>query len=289
MQSDKMLKKSIQFIFLLLINIPLAQSQDLYKAYYANNYKESSGNEDLLTSKKDFCLIHNDSYCLLSINNDVTFFSIKSYNKKLVKNQVQISFTNNETDKFPEGWFDITLNKNQLISSNVSINLPKIKGGYFYYIENATEIKPDSTFKIKKILEKWKDFQKGVNNENDILSNDELKEINDKDSIIAQIIDSVYSIGDNYNQQQIKWLGDLISSVVKVKEGETFYKDFKILIDANGYITRIFPVDRNDLLAKKYQNKINAAVIGTKLIPFKGTNGKFYRSYKTLYITLLSE
>jgi hypothetical protein len=286
----KLRKQALMFFFLTLIILNNVKSQGYYKGFYTGSYKEAKGDDDLSNTKKEFCIIYNENSCLLKINGVVTLFKINSYARKLTNNNIQESFTNLETDNYPEGWFDININNRQAKSNEITINIPKIKGGYFYYIEDALDISLDSINKNKSLIAKWKNFQHNVYNaEPDTLTKEEIEKINEKDSLIALVIDSIYSMGDNYNQQQIKWLDELIASVVKVKNGESFYKDFKILIDANGYITQIYPVDRNDMLAKKYQNKISNAVVGIKLIPFKGTNGKYYPSYKTLYITLLPE
>lgn len=285
-----MRKKILIFFIQVIIFLPCVKSQDKFKGFYSGVYKEAQGDDDLSTVKKDFCIIYNENSCLLNLNGTTSVFRIKSYNKKISNNIVQESFSNNSAENYPADWFDITINKKQLLSNEITINLPLVKGGYFYYVENAVDISLDSNKKFKNLITKWRNYQNSFDSqEPDTLSINELEEINYKDSMIALVIDSIYSIGDNYNQQQIKWVIDLIESVVKVKNGEDFYKDFKILIDANGYITQVFPVDRNDLLAKKYQKKISNAVLGIKLIPFKGTNGKYYPSYKTMYIKLLPE
>lgn len=280
---------------LLIFLSPFCKAQDNTKGIFANSYREAINGSDLKAVKKYFSLIYNESSCQLTINGVTSIFKISSYSQKISKGLVEEKFTNEESSTLPAGWFDITIKNKLLRESIVTIVLPNAKEGHFYQIPNAKSF-PVVTNKTNKAdINSWQAYisqsssQDGF--EKDLTANGKDYETQKKirDSLIAIRIDSVLSKGDNINVQQIRWIADTVASRIKLEKGETFYKEFKLIIDDEGIITRVIPVGFNEKIVTKYLPRISEIIKSYKLTPYKGSNGKYYRSYKVLYIRLLPE
>ena len=75
--------------------------------------------------------------------------------------------------------------------------------------------------------------------------------------------------------------------MVTVEKNDYFYNNFKILIDANGFITNAFPDDRQGHIIDKYLPIIKQAIIGIRVKAYEAPNGLNYPSYAILNISLM--
>ena len=269
-----------------------SNGQGKFSAFYSTKIKEATGDEDLKDSNKSLYIIFNSSCCLLSINNVTAIFKTINYKNEniSVDTSIQISFSSGETKELPENWYNITLKKSKDNSISISINNPNSQGGRYYYVDQAMLINESDNSIANNLIVRWERFNERLQNENlRVATPQYLEDKSKKDSMIAQYLDSLYSLGDNYSLQQINWIVDLVASKVKIERGEQFFKDYKIFIDAEGYITKVVPVEKNDPLAEKYLGQISEVVTKLKMAPFQASNGKFYPSYKTMFFTLTSE
>lgn len=266
--------------------------QQKFSAYYSTTLKEATGDEDLKDSKKSLYIVFNNSCCLLSINNVTAVFKTVNYKIENISidTSIQISFSSGETTELPENWYNITIKKLKDNSVSISINNPNTQGGRYYYVDPAMVINETENVVGGSLIVRWKRYYDRLKNEDYRIATPKyVEEQYKKDSMIALYLDSVYSTGDNYSLLQVNWIVDLVASKVKIARGEQFFKDYKIFIDAEGYITKIVPVEKNDPLAEKYLGQISEVVTKLKLAPFQASNGKYYPSYKTMYFTLTSE
>ena len=202
-------------------------------------------------------------------------------------------FVNEQTSTLPAEWFSIVIKNKLLREIKVSVTLPLSKDNHFYFIPNVKSFTVSSGKTTKSDLLSWQAYQskqerqdgyeKSMNAEG--LDYESQKRI--RDSLIAIRIDSVLSRGDNINTQQIRWIADTVASRINLDKGEVFYKEFKIIIDAQGKVTRVIPVGPPEKIIEKYLPRIIEIVKSYTLTPYKGSNGKFYPSYKVIYIRLL--
>lgn len=279
-------------MFLLPLSI-IAQENG--KGIMAESYRESSGGEDLKNVKKYFSLIYTPSQCQLTLSGVTYNFKIAKYKQTISKGLVIEEFVNEQTSTLPADWFNIVIKNKLLRETKVTVTLPLSKDNHFYFIPNAKTFTVPSGKTTRSDVLNWQAFQskqelqdgyeKGMNTQG--LDYESQKRI--RDSLIAIRIDSVLSRGDNNNTQQIRWIADTVASRIKLEKGEVFYKEFKIIIDVEGKVTRVIPVGPPEKIIEKYLPRISEIIKSYTLTPYRGSNGKLYPSYKVIYIRLLPE
>lgn len=286
--------------FLLLLSLILllpvvSAAQDNGKGLMSASYRESVNASDLSNVKKYFSLIYNQTHCQLTLSGVTYYFKLLNYKQTISKGQVTEEFTNEQSSTLPADWFKIVIKNKLLRETIVSISLPNAKDRHFYYIPNAKPFSVHSGKTNQSDMLSWQSFQtkqeaqegyeKGMTAQG--LDYETQKRI--RDSLIASRIDSVLSRGDNINTQQIRWIADTVASRIKLDQGEVFYKEFKLIIDINGNVTRVIPVGPPEKITAKYFSRISEIIKSYQLTPYKGSNGKYYPSYKVLYIRLLPD
>lgn len=284
---------SIAIVFLIL-SLPNF-GQENAKGLMAYSYKESVNGEDLSNVKKYFSLIYTPSHCQLTLSGVTYTFKVAKYKQTISKGLVMEEFVNEQTPSLPADWFSIVIKNKLLREIKVSVTLPLAKDNQFYFIPNAKTFSVPLGKTTKADILSWQAFQKKQEVEGGyerILNNPDLdyetqKRI--KDSLIAIRIDSVLSKGDNINTQQIRWIADTVASRINLENGEVFYKEFKLIIDADGKITRVIPIGPPEKIVEKYLPRISDIIKSYRLSPYKGSNGKLYPSYKVIYIRLLPQ
>jgi hypothetical protein len=268
-------------------------AQENGKGLMSASYRESVNGSDLSNVKKYFSLIYNQTHCQLTISGVTYYFKLMNYKQTISKGLVTEEFTNEQTPTLPAEWFNIVIKNKLLRETIVSITLPNAKDGHLYHIPNAKPFSVHSGKTTQSDILNWQSFQtkqetqegyeKGMTAQG--LDYETQKRI--RDSLIAVRIDSVLSRGDNINTQQIRWIADTVASRIQLEKGEVFYKEFKIIINAEGKVTRVLPVGPPEKIIEKYLPRISEIIKSYTLTPYKGSNGKLYPSYKVMYIRLL--
>ena len=277
-----------------LFLLPLSNiAQENGKGLMAESYRESVGGEDLKNIKKYFSLIYTPSHCQLTLSGVTYNFKIAKYKQTISKGLVIEEFVNEQTSTLPAEWFSIVIKNKLLREIKVTVTLPLSKDNHFYFIPNVKSFTVSSGKTTKSDLLSWQAYQSKQERQDGYeksmsaegLDYESQKRI--RDSLIAIRIDSVLSRGDNINTQQIRWIADTVASRINLDKGEVFYKEFKIIIDAEGKVTRVIPVGPPEKIIEKYLPRISEIIKSYTLTPYKGSNGKFYPSYKVIYIRLL--
>jgi len=287
--------KIFLLLFYLQVNAFLIHAQDDFKGLIAHTYAESKCFSDLIDVKKTISIAYNDTYCQVYHHGKVYNFKNLSYVKKITNSGVVETITTAENIEFQAGWFTISIHYNFDKTNSINIDLPLEKCGHFYYASALDTFSEKDTLIYAAYIKAWKNFYTEANKQNEnILSKQKYNPLKEKlqktkDSVIAAKLDSAFMKGDNYNQQQIRWLSDTVASKIKLSKGEQFYKNFKLLIDDKGVVTKVISLSEQDQMLEKYMPTINYIILGSQLTPYLAINGKHYPSYKTLYIRLYPE
>ena len=268
-------------------------AQENGKGLMAESYQESVDGGDLKNVKKYFSLIYTPSSCQLTLSGVTYSFKTAKYKQTISKGLVIEEFVNEQTSTLPAEWFSIIIKNKLLRETKVTVTLPLSKDKHFYFVSNAKTFAVPSGKTTREDVLSWQAFQSKQENQDGFeksmntqgLDYESQKRI--RDSLIAIRIDSVLSKGDNINTQQIRWIADTVASRIQLEKGEVFYKEFKIIIDTEGKVTRVIPVGPPEKIIEKYLPRISEIIKSYTLTPYKGSNGKFYTSYKVIYIRLL--
>lgn len=287
-------KTQVKILLLLLfqVNTLFLHAQDYFKGLITHSYAESKCFSDLIDVKKTISIAYNDTYCQVYHHGKIYNFKNLSYVKKITKSGLVETITTAENADFQAGWFTITINHNFDKTNSINIDLPLEKCGHFYYASGLITFSEKDSLIYPAYIQAWKTFYAEASNQDEnLLSKEKYNPLKErlqksKDSVIAAKLDSAFMKGDNYNLQQIRWLSDAVASKIKLSKGEQFYKNFKLLIDDKGVVTKVISLSEQDQVLEKYMPAINDIILGTQLTPYLAINGKYYPSYKTLYIRL---
>lgn len=211
-----------------------------------------------------------------------------------------------ETETTPFGYYQISIYENK-DGVMFEVSLPSYAGdkvypdGFTYLVEKAQKYSENGKVDGNIQIENWKELEKQERiNDSLIIVHREEKEMierqnNIEDSLLNVKRDSLKNIGqhyimmkgDNLNPIDIKFLMDTIAAKVTVEKNDYFYNNFKIVIDANGFITGAVPYDRQGHIIEKYLPLIVEAINGIKVKAYEAPNGINYPSYAILYISLM--
>jgi len=127
---------------------------------FSSSYIQVNGENDPITVKKPLYIIYNHKYCKLSVGNITTYFNVDpSYTRELKEGgYIEESFINSENETNPRGWYSILI-QYQKNKTTITINLPMVKNGFAYIVDNAKRFSENGEVNGNLHVENWKEIE----------------------------------------------------------------------------------------------------------------------------------